>query len=184
MKNAATSDRPPTSDKIRGSDRDRSTVSHNSIDSQSVRTTGVCGVRGYDKRVNGRKRHILVDTGGLVLRTKVHTADLRDRAAVPLLLNGADEQFPKLEHLWVDQGTRSSFISLGVGRSFDILRAYVVNGSTWRSAELADCVVQLRTSAARAEGARRPRAIDSTTSAVGLAMYWPCNHKYAKPRSR
>jgi putative transposase len=76
------------------------------IDSQSVRTTGVGRVRAYDgaKRVSGRKRHILVDTSGLVLRAKVHGADIQDRAAVPLLLEGADEQFPRVEHLWVDQG--------------------------------------------------------------------------------
>jgi hypothetical protein len=54
--------------------------------------------------VNGRKRHILVDTGGLVLRAKVHTADSQDRAAVPLLLEGADDQLPASNILGGDQG--------------------------------------------------------------------------------
>jgi hypothetical protein len=40
----------------------------------------------------------------LVLRAKVHTADIQDRAAVPLLLEGAADQFPWIEQLWVDQG--------------------------------------------------------------------------------
>ena len=59
--------------------------------------------------MNGRKRHLLVDTQGLVLKAKVHSAALQDRAAVPLLLAEAPEQFPRLSHLWVDQG----YLALG-----------------------------------------------------------------------
>jgi putative transposase len=47
------------------------------VDSQSAKTTGIGGEqRGFDggKKVRGRKRHILVDTEGLVLKVKVHRA--------------------------------------------------------------------------------------------------------------
>ena len=50
------------------------------LDSQSVKTTEMPGVRGYDagKKVNGRKRHILVDTLGLILMAVVHKASIQD----------------------------------------------------------------------------------------------------------
>jgi len=77
------------------------------IDSQSVKTRGVGGVRGYDggKKVTGRKRHLLVDTQGLLLAVTVHPANSMDRDGVTLLL---DEQlphrFPRLSHIWLDGG--------------------------------------------------------------------------------
>jgi putative transposase len=77
------------------------------IDSQSVKTTGVGGVRGYDsgKQVKGRKRHLLVDTEGLLLTVSVHPANSMDRDGVKLLLaDPVPRQFPRLRHVWLDAG--------------------------------------------------------------------------------
>jgi transposase len=78
------------------------------IDSQSVKTTGVGGARGSDgaKKIKGRKRHLLVDTQGLVLKAKVHTAEVMDRDGVSLLFppEQTKAQFPYVSHVWLDAG--------------------------------------------------------------------------------
>src|ERR687892_1423668 len=79
------------------------------VDSQSVKTTGVGGAqRGYDggKKVKGRKRHLLVDTEGFVLKAKVHSAKVLDQEGLTPLLERGEEQFLRLQHLWLDSAYR------------------------------------------------------------------------------
>jgi putative transposase len=77
------------------------------VDSQSAKTTGVGGEeRGYDggKKVRGRKRHLLVDTEGLVLKAKVPSAKVPDQDGLRLLLRSARSELSHLKHLWLDAG--------------------------------------------------------------------------------
>jgi len=79
------------------------------VDSQSIKTSGVGGEeRGYDggKKIDGRKRHLLVDTEGFVLKAKVHSAKVLDQEGIKKLVRQADEKFPRLKHLWLDAGYR------------------------------------------------------------------------------
>ena len=72
-----------------------------------MKSTGVGGEeRGYDggKKVRGRKRHLLVDTEGLVLKVKVHSAKIPDQDGIKLLLKAAYDGLTRLSHLWVDAG--------------------------------------------------------------------------------
>ena len=76
------------------------------IDSQTVKTTEAGGVRGYDagKKINGRKRHTVVDTTGMLFGLVVHAADVQDRDGAPAVLKSIRHTCPWLRHLFADGG--------------------------------------------------------------------------------
>jgi hypothetical protein len=76
------------------------------IDSQSAKGTRTSGSKGYDagQKVKGTKRHLLVDTLGLLLCVVVHPTPVQDRAGAKLLLDQACGLFPRLRLLWADGG--------------------------------------------------------------------------------
>lgn len=79
-----------------------------SIDSQSVKAADTVGAatRGYDagKRINGRKRHIAVDTLGLVLAVVITAASVQDRDGAFSLLTSLRERFSTITLVWADGG--------------------------------------------------------------------------------
>jgi len=75
------------------------------MDSQSVKTTEESAhPSGYDahKNVKGRKRHLLVDTLGLLLSIYVSPADVQDRSGAQGLLAGLKALLPHLKKIWTD----------------------------------------------------------------------------------
>jgi len=76
------------------------------IDSQSVKATESGGVRGFDagKKVKGRKRHIVVDTLGLLVGVVVHAADIQDRDGASAVLKSILKRRPWLRHIFADGG--------------------------------------------------------------------------------
>ncbi len=98
-------------------------------DTQSVKTAGPAIESGYDggKNILGRKRHILVDTLGLLLAVFVHDAHRSDQAGFQLLCFWVQGLFPRLRLIWVDSSYRgqklaqwlqlSLWLALGCGQA-------------------------------------------------------------------
>jgi putative transposase len=58
--------------------------------------------------VNGRKRHLLVDTQGLVIKAKVHAGEVQDKEGAKLLLGPLAGKLPRMAKVWVDSAIRVS----------------------------------------------------------------------------
>jgi len=111
------------------------------MDGQSVKTTERGGIRGFDahKRVKGRKRHILVDTFGLLIACRVEPADISDRKAAARLLGGLAPLFPNIRTIIADAGHQSAELAHHLlrqdGWNLQIVkrrqRAFKIIGLTW-----------------------------------------------------
>jgi putative transposase len=94
------------------------------LDSQSVKTAEGGPQRGYDagKNVCGRKRHLLVDTLGLLIACVVHAADVQDYDGCEAVLDKAKARFPGLKKIWAD----SRYACLETPRCVKLLYGWVL----------------------------------------------------------
>jgi putative transposase len=111
------------------------------MDGQSVKTTERGGTRGFDghKRVKGRKRHMLVDTLGMPIASRVKPANVSDRKAGYRLLGGLRFAFPNIQTVIADAGHESRKLARELRRHDGYVlrivkrkdRAFKVVGLTW-----------------------------------------------------
>ena len=103
--------------RLRHADGRKKSPSAAIVDSQSIKTSEGGEARGFDmgKKVTGRKRHLVVDTTGLLLAVVVHSASVQDRDGAKLVLARLAGRFPRLRLIWADAAYEAT---VGWAKSF------------------------------------------------------------------
>lgn len=107
-------------EKVRKAAGKKSTPTVAIVDSQSVRTAEGGEERGYDagKKITGRKRHLAVDTLGMVLAVVVHSAGIQDQTGAEWVMDKLGEQFRRLKVIFGDSAYGRSGLPLWVQQTF------------------------------------------------------------------
>jgi transposase len=160
------------------------------IDSQSVKADAVVGAdsRGFDggKLINGRKRHVVVDTLGLLLAVIVTAADVGDRTAAQLLLAQVAAAHHLLALVWADGGYTGSLVEhclaalalvLAIVKRSDDMRGFVVLPKRWIVERFFAHLMRSR---------RLVRDFERSTSSAEAVVYWSATmlmtRRLARPR--
>ncbi|WP_316784502.1 IS5 family transposase [Streptomyces sasae] len=160
------------------------------IDSQSVKADAVVGSdsRGFDggKLINGRKRHVVVDTLGLLLGVMVTAADVGDRTAAQVLLRQVADAHHQLELVWADGGYTGSLVEyclatlalvLAIVKRSDDMHGFVVLPKRWIVERLFGHLMRTR---------RLARDYERRTTSAEAMVYWSMTllmtRRLARPR--